>query len=297
MKENTILNEVLETFEKSGVAQAYKEMIKGYNDLTSPSAQVYFYLCCLASLKGDISDAIEWLRISIEDKGFFYRPEVFEDEDLDNIRNEVEFKHLTNISSNRYTKASSKSKMKCTWNTKEKPNVALVLHGNHQNNDISKTYWDNVFDIDTQTEYLQSPHVDGYDVYRWRYDFDYLSSVRDVLKSISWNSYDNKTLCGFSAGCNTILELIKDDSIECDRIILVAPWIPTLDNSSDLITKSIVEKNIKILITCGDKDPGLHRVKKFDSILKNTKADIKVYYIKDVRHVYPSNLIELVHSF
>ncbi len=297
MNEDILFEEIFTILDTKGSAEAYKKMLEGYKNIEDPSSQVYNFLYCLASLNGQKEEAIEWLRVSIEDKGFFYRPEVFEDKDLDSIRNEEKFKRLTSISEKRYMEASNESEIKCSFTNKTKSNIALVLHGNQQNNDISRNYWDGVFCSDIQVEYLQSPHIDSYNRFRWKYDFDYSGIILPVLESILWKRYNEKILCGFSSGCNTILRLLLNDSVACDKVIFVAPWIPMIDTQSELLVASLKRKNIQSLIICGENDPAIDRVRRLEKLLKHNQVAVQVNYIHGMGHIYPTDLTNLVNAF
>ncbi len=297
MNEDVLFEEIFDTLDTKGPAEAYKKMLDGYKNIEVPSSQVYNFLYCLASLSGHKEEALEWLSVSIEEKGFFYRPEVFEDTDLDAIRHEERFNYLTNLSEKRYIDASSKSEIKCSFKSKTTSNIALVLHGNQQNNDISRNYWDDVFCSDIQVEYLQSPHIDSYNRFRWNYDVDYNEIILKVLENISWEHYDKKILCGFSSGCNTILRLLLNDSVECDKVVLVAPWIPMIDTLGELLVESLKRKNIQSLIICGEHDLAIDRVRKLENLLKHNHVLVQVNYIQDMGHIYPTDLKNLVNAF
>lgn len=84
------------------------------SDLTSCSSQLYNFLYCFSAVAGLKKEALEWLREAIEGKKYWYRPEVFDDSDLDSLRSDSMFQKCKEISDTRYYEELSKAKTVCT---------------------------------------------------------------------------------------------------------------------------------------------------------------------------------------
>ena len=237
-----------------------------------------------------------WLNEVIVIKGYWYRPEVFEDEDLDSLREDNRFEELRAISDKRYMKAVEEAKTICTWDEIKGGDLALVLHGNQQNNEISSESWNFLKKYVYQVEYVQSAYVDSYELFRWEDDGE--NQLERVLDKISWNEYETRTLCGFSAGCNEILKtfLIKD--FKCERIILQSPWIPVVDNEIDEILNSLKERKTEIIVICGENDKDcIRRANIFVDKAKVIGLNIKEYWVKDLGHDFPDDFEEYLIEF
>ncbi len=296
MKESVLINEILEMFDKEGARATYEKLLEDYKKLSNPSANIYLFLASLAALNNLKDEALEWLRISIEDKGYWYRPGMLDDKDLSAIRDEKKFIELVKLSNTRYNSAFKRGSLKCTWSSKTLDNIALVIHGNKQDNNISKEYWEGVKLGDFQVEYLQSPDIDSEELCWWKYDTDYSGTILKLLSSISWDSYKCRMLCGFSSGCNVILKLINESDKVCERVLLIAPWVKPLDDKMDSVAKSIAESNTHVFIICGDKDPNTQSVKKLERLIKEYGGYVKAIYLEGVYHTYPNNLSVLVND-
>ncbi len=294
MMESFLINEVLETLDSYGVGMAYRKLLSGYKELDNPSAQIYLFLSSLAALNGYKEEALEWLKVSIEDKGYWYKSGTLYDKDLDTIRDDSRFKKLLDLSETRYKSAFTNGEIECSWEIKTHDNIALVLHGNQQNNEVSNKYWKDVCFKNTQLEFLQSPDIDSFDLCWWMYEKDYTELILSLLNDISWFNYKTKTLCGFSSGCNVILQLIEKSTTICDRIILVAPWIPILDSKPNILVNNVIKSSIEVYIICGEKDPNKERIMSLEKILKEKNAKAKVKYIEGLYHSYPNNLGVLI---
>lgn len=154
MKENQLLNKTLEILNENGPEQAYDYISNKKKEFNLSSSQIYNYLYCLASVIGNIEEALFWLTEAIMEKNYWYRPEVFEDDDLNLIRDSEQFKTCEAISLQRYLDEEKKSKTLCTWTKMTKNNIVLALHGNQQNISICKESWDFLNNYEYQVEYV-----------------------------------------------------------------------------------------------------------------------------------------------
>lgn len=298
MNETQLLSRALELINEHGTLYAYNFLVANIYTLDSMSSQVYNFLYCLAATSDKKEEALRWLEEAIILKELWYRPEVFEDEDLNSLRDDIRFKTCSKISEERYLKAHKISKTQCTWINKRSNGLILVLHGNQQNNDISKVTWQFLDGEKCQVEYLQSEEIDSYNLFRWEDDGTGPIQLKETIDSIEWNSYEHKILCGFSAGCNVILRGIRDKDIRCNKIILQSPWIPIVKNNVNSLIQALKKNDIEVLIICGNDDEDcLKQCKIFESKLIEEELDVNTLYIEDLGHDYPENFNEIVLDF
>lgn len=76
--------------------------------------------------------ALKWLKYAIMDKGWWYRPEILEDDDLELLENNSEFISLKSISNDRYTAAVAKTKSLFSWKQKCADNCFWLFMGIHK---------------------------------------------------------------------------------------------------------------------------------------------------------------------
>lgn len=298
MKESQLLNRTLDLVDDNGTYEAYNYLVKNKYLLDVISSQVYNFLYCLAATSNKNDEALDWLEEAIITKKMWYRSEVFEDEDLDGIREDIRFKSCYKLSEERYIEALKDTKSVCTWSQKKSDGLILSLHGNQQNNEINKVNWNDLDSEEYQVEYVQSEELDSYQLFRWEDDGTGSNQLKEAIDLIEWTNYKRKILCGFSAGCNVILKAVRDTEINCDKIIMQSPWIPAVDdNLNDLVDK-LKKKNIEILIICGEDDEDcLSQCNKLEAKAVESKINIKVFYIEGLGHDYPKNFSEIVLDF
>ena len=283
-KEEQLLDKTLEVLSGNGASEAYKFLLVQKEHLNDHSSQLYNFLYCLAALIGEKDKALAWLKEAITEKGFWYRPKVFEDEDLDLIRDSEEFLEYKNISDEKYNKALESATTICTWQKVSGDKLALVLHGNQQNMFFGRDYWCFLEDEGYQVEYVQSKTIDSHNLYRWEDNEEI--QLNKVIYEIPWGKYSHTALCGFSAGCNEILNTLTFTDVTCERVILVCPWIPTLEKNLNKIMVAL--KNINIEIVCGEDDEEcLPYAEKLHIAATERGLDCKLEVIMGCGHSYP----------
>ena len=130
-KENALLETTLSIAER-GYGEAYRFLLDAYEQ--APQAcgpQTLYFLACLAGGGDQPEAALGWLRKAIADNGWWYRPEVLEDDDLAPLDRDPEFRSLKALSDARYADAVSASKalfpgkrkrpVICSWPFTETP--------------------------------------------------------------------------------------------------------------------------------------------------------------------------------
>ena len=255
-KENDVLEETLSIAE-NGYAAAYQFLLEEYEkNPENYGPQTQYFLACLAGGANSPENALEWLRKAILDNGWWYRPEVLEDEDLASLKNNPAFISLKSVSDHRYADALSGTKEVFTWKRKTADNLFLAVHGNTQNGQIARDDWKPLLreTAQWQLETIQSAEPDGYGTYRWSYDMVSYVPVAEEMEQMQNQGY-NKIACGgFSAGCDMLLRAIVFTPARCDMLILQSPWIPLLQDHTEALVNALRQKNIALNIFCGSED-------------------------------------------
>ena len=196
-KENDILEATLSIAE-NGYAEAYRFLAGAYeNDAESLGPQALYFLACLAGGAGMPQKALAWIRKAVADNGWWYRPEVLEDDDLELLKDNAEFIALKAVSDGRYADAAAKTKEVFSWERKKADKLFLAVHGNTQNGQTARNDWETLLGGNSQwqIETIQSAEPDGYGTYRWSYDMVSYQSVARALKRIQSEGY-GQIVCG-----------------------------------------------------------------------------------------------------
>ena len=253
-RENDILEETLSLAEE-GYAAAYRFLLEEYEQKPGDfGPQALYFLACLAGGDGHGSLALAWLDKAIRENGWWYRPEVLEDDDLAALQDDPAFHALKALSDGRYAKAVSESKAVFSWEGKFSSKLFLAVHGNTQNAQIAREDWRPLLDPAWQLETIQSAEPDGFGTYRWSYDMTSYLPVAEAIEKMQGAGYERIVCGGFSAGCDMLLRAIAFSPARCDALILQSPWIPMLENHAGELTDAIRQKDIQVKIRCGSED-------------------------------------------
>lgn len=297
-KENDLLEEALSVAE-NGYAVAYQFLLEEYeNSPEEYGPQTLYFLACLAGGANLPEKALEWLQTAIFEKGWWYRPEVLDDDDLASLKNNAAFISLKSVSDNRYADAVSRAKAVFTWEEKSADKLFLAVHGNTQNGQIARSDWEPILRDNTQwqLETIQSAEPDGYRSYRWSYDMvSYL--LAKAIEKVQNESY-KKIICGgFSAGCDMLLRAVIYSPARCDMLILQSPWIPVLKDHAEDLVNAIKQKNIELKILCGACDEDcLPMAKQLYEITNRKGIHVEFAVQEGSRHQFPKESFVLKDS-
>lgn len=245
----------------------------------------------MASGSGQLESAITWMKEAICVKGYWYRPEVLEDEVLKPLFEKREFIDLKKRSDYEYELAKKQSSYKFTWKKKTKDNLLIALHGNGQNAIIAKESWEPLKNNNLQIETLQSGIPDSYGRFRWNYDSVNYLQFEKALKIIQGQDYKKVYWAGFSAGCDIILRTITLTEFRCDTAILQSPWIPFINEKINLLCEKLKEKNISLRIFCGTEDEDCKDMAdQLYKACKNMDIAIEIIWQEGLRHQFPDKM-------
>ena len=287
-RENDILEETLSIAEE-GYATAYRFLLEKYEQNPGDfGPQALYFLACLAGGDGQPACALDWLNLAICKNGWWYRPEVLEDDDLASLSDNPSFHALKALSDGRYAKAVSESKAVFSWEGKFSSKLFLAVHGNTQNAQIAREDWRPLLDSEWQLETIQSAEPDGFGTYRWSYDMTSYLPVADAIEKMQHAGFDRIVCGGFSAGCDMLLRAITFSSARCDALILQSPWIPMLENHAGELTDALRQKGITLKIRCGSEDEDcLPMAEQLHDLLQRAGVPAELTIQPGNRHQFP----------
>lgn len=291
-KENDILEATLAIAE-GGYAEAYRFLVDAYEkDAESFGPQALYFLACLAGGAGMPEKALGWIRKAVADNGWWYRPEVLEDGDLEPIKDNAEFIALKAVSDGRYADAAAKAKEVFSWEGKKAEKLFLAVHGNTQNGQTARNDWEPLLGGNSrwQTETIQSTEPDGYGTYRWSYDRVSYQPVARALQRIQSEGYKQIACGGFSAGCDMLLRTVLFTPARCDMLILQSPWLPILQDNAKELIDAIGQKKIMLSIFCGAEDTDcLPMAEQLYAFAAKNGLNVRLDIQKGYRHQFPDN--------
>jgi len=299
-----LLNRTLEIYMKGDHLEAYNFITENYKGVKGNLAQIYNFRYSIANEVGLEELALQIMREAIVEKGFWYQYKyLIEDEDLKSLNKYKEFAELLDICKKRESAAKRKEKPDLKIVVPDKMNkqfkhpLIIALHGDQENIEITEEYWSSCIDKNYLLALPQSSQIQFSEGYEWK-DIDKGSRelkehYKNILEKRNIDS-DNIIIAGFSAGGRVALYSILKDIIQVKGFILVAPWLPEIDEWVPLLDK-IREKGIKGYVVCGDKDGDCYKcTRRFTDLLNSKKIPHKLKIFKGLDHDYPDNFNEIL---
>lgn len=289
--ENDLLEETL-AIAGQGYAEAYSFLRGAYKqDAENLGPQTFYFLACLAGGAGMPEDALKWLRKAIAENGWWYRPEVLEDDDLAALNGNPSFLALKALSDARYASAVRQAQAVFSWERKTADRVFLAVHGNTQNAQTARADWAPVLaGADSwQLEAIQSAEPDGYGTYRWSYDSASYLPVAEAMEKLRGAGYTEIVCGGFSAGCDMLLRAVTLTPARCGTLILQSPWLPVLEAQGDAVVSALRQKGIALRILCGSEDEDcLPMAEALSAAARQEGLDAKLTVQAHTRHQFPA---------
>jgi predicted esterase len=304
MTYTNIINRTLEMYRKGDHLEAYNFITENYKGIKGNLAQIYNFRYSIANEVGLEKLALQIMREAIVEKGFWYQYNyLIEDEDLKSLNKYKEFNELVDICKKRELEAKRNKKPDLKIIAPDKMNeqykhpLIIALHGDQENIEITEDYWSSCIHKNYLLALPQSSQIQFSEGYEWK---DIEKSSRElkehhdrILEKYNIDS-DNIIIGGFSAGGRVALYSILKGIIQIKGFILVAPWLPEIDEWAPLLDM-IREKGIKGYVVCGDKDDNCYECTgKFTNLLSNKKISYELKIFEGLDHEYPDNFNEIL---
>lgn len=308
MKEVTytrLLNRTLEIYRKGDYLEAYNFITENYKDIEKGNiAQIYNFRYSIANEAGLEELALQLMREAIVEKEFWYQYNyLIEDEDLKSLNKYKEFGELLDICKKRELEAKRNEKPDLKIIIPDKMNeqyahpLIIALHGDQENIKITEDYWSSYVDKNFILALPQSSQIQFSEGYEWKDIEKGARELKEHYESIleKYNiDLDNIIIGGFSAGGRVALYSILKDIIQVKGFILVAPWLPEIDEWAPLLYR-IRGKGIKGYVVCGDKDDDCYEcTRRFTDLLSSKKISHEIKILKGLDHDYPDNFNEIL---
>jgi predicted esterase len=301
-----LLNETINIYLTGDYEKAYNYITKHTHEVRGNLAQIYNFRYAIASKAGMKNLALSLMKEAIIDYGFWYAAEYLEsDEDLDLLRDDNKFNDLVDICTKREKEAQRicQGEMELLIREKlvetENPQLIISLHGNQENNEISKLYWKDILNNKRMIALIQSSEIEFSDAYHWNELARGKKTIENFEKSLlnKISNNDEETIfAGFSAGARQVLHYALFTEKNIKGLILIAPWLPELIDWEDNLSV-LRNKGINVYIVCGDQDEdAFEDSKKLDQLLKENQIEHHFHIIENLDHDYPNNFSEVIEE-
>ncbi len=276
---NQLMNGAVRLYHQGRFQEAYELVTMNAGKVEGNQAQIYNFRFCLACRAGHQGLAMSIIREAVIDRGYWYSYEnLLTDDDLAPLRDIHEFKRMAEICKGREAEARSTSRpeMDIAVSQDEGPTTLLmVLHGNEENDQIARSQWIGDEGPCCLMAFPRSSQIGFSGAYYWNDVELGVAEVRSHLRDLrQYFPVQSVVLAGFSAGARVALHLALDAESDVQGLILIAPWLPDLDEISSQI-RGLRSRDVRCYIIWGDQDQDCR---------EHSKALNELFEIEGVRH-------------
>jgi predicted esterase len=280
-----------------GELQAAYDLVTEYGDFVDGNpAQIMNFRYCIANKLGKKELALKLMREAIVERGYWWGYEyLLGDDDLESLREDSEFNELSEICRNREVEAKKGGRpslriVKAKEPVGPGPMTLMALHGNGDNASLAEVYWLPCINQGFDLALPQSSQITSWDAFTWA-DLEIglaeLAKHADSVQGALDCNQSEMILAGFSGGARLALHSVLKGRVAPRGLILVAPWLPELDDWAEAI-EIMVRGEIRCWIICGERDGDcLEGARKLSSMLKTAGSDVQLEIIPDLDHDFP----------
>lgn len=289
------LHEAIRLYNHDQLERAYELVLREGEDVGGNPAQILNLKYCLESRLGKQEAALETFRGAVG-QGYWYGYEyLLQDEDLRPIRDTAEFRRLAEVCRGREMVAKARSRPDLKVLPSERggsKGLLLALHGNGDSVSLNEGYWSQSTELGFALALPQSSQTTSWDTYTWndlevgrRELLQHMAKLRD--DGLLWD--EKLVLGGFSGGARLALLSILRDEARPSGFILMAPWLPELEEWGPMFS-GLAGRGLRGFIICGEKDEQcLGNAIKASGMLNHAGADTDLQVVEGLDHDFPED--------
>jgi predicted esterase len=276
---NQMVNRAVRLYHQGKFLEAYELVTVNAGKVDGNQAQIYNFRFCLACRAGREGLAMSIIREAVIDQGFWYSYESFlNDSDLAPLRELHEFKRMAEICKAREAEARSASapEVDIAVSPVEGPiTLLMALHGNEENERTARSQWIGDDAPGCLMAFPRSSQIGFSGAYFWTDVELGVAEVRSHLQDLRrYFPVQSVVLAGFSAGARVALHLALEAESDVQGLILIAPWLPDLDQLAPKIGE-LRSRDVRCITIWGDQD---------EDCKEHAKALNELFEIEGVRH-------------
>jgi predicted esterase len=301
-----LINRTLALNEDAGSLEAYQFITEHASEVQGNRAQIFNFRYALAGAAGLEQEALTIMREAIIEHGYWYGYDyLMGDEDLRLLHKYDVFQEMVQLCKEREADAQQTvtptlKVMRDQNNSDHEPQTLVIaLHGDQENIEITERYWKSIVSDHCMIALPQSSQIQFSDSYDWE-DVDKGS---DELQAHYDRMLDNQSagpvnviVGGFSAGAKVALNALLSGQISAKGFILVAPWLPEIEEWGYLLD-TLAERDIKGYVICGNADEDSYESTiQLVTLLDEKNVDHVFIEVDGLDHDYPDNFEQLLNE-
>ena len=284
---NELTNQMVTLYHQDRKEEALRLIEQQQDAFPEEAARLTFWRMCFLSLIGRADDTLSVFRQGL-DAGLWWHQELFNDPDLNAVRDLPEFQHLMEISQTQYEEAQGQIERDYTVLLPESPSsgkypLLITLHGRNGNKASDLAQWELARQRGWLVLLAQSTQPVFQGAYHWDNPTRGLDDLLFYYEQVS-QAYEidrqRLLIAGFSQGSGMAIYTALRGAIPVSGFIGIGTWW------ADPNELPAERKNIRGYFITGEKDHTLERAREIQDVLRED-------HIQFAEEVHPS----LGHEF
>ena len=288
------LGNQLVIFYNQGKFEDALQIIERHRDeFPEQAARITFWRMCLLSLTGRSEDALSAFRQGL-DSGLWWAQTLFDDPDLDAVRDLPEFQRLASFSQEKYQEARTRTQRDQTLLLPDAPApgpypLLIALHGHSGNKESNLEFLEVACRKGWIVLSAQSTQPLFPGSYGWN---DPEQGLADICFYYEQASQEYQIdpgrilIAGFSQGGGMAIHSALSGKIDARGFLAVACWWP---DPKTLASQTADAKRLRGYFLIGEKDHTLETTRAIQKVLKENGIPFDEEVHPDLAHEFPSD--------
>lgn len=286
-----LIDELFRLYPQGKYAEALEIVEQQSDRFPEQSARTTFWRMCLLSLCGRADDTISVFRQGL-DAGLWWRKDVFNDSDLNTVRDLPEFRSLMAESQEKYEAARTEVERDQAVLVPEEPAsgsypLLIALHGRNGNKESNIREWETARRKGWLVLLAQSTQPLFPGSYCWddpaQGRADLLFYYEDICSKYPVDPR-RVVLAGFSQGSGMVIHTTLSGRIAARGFISIASW---WNEPASLVPQTEDAKHVRGYFITGEKDHTFDTAKEIQKVLQANNIQFAEEAHPDLAHEFP----------
>jgi dienelactone hydrolase len=285
-----VTEQLIQLYSQGKYAEA-EQMIRQQADrFSEQAARTTYWRMCLLSLSGRPDDVMTVFRQGL-DSGLWWRNDVFNDGDLDPVRDLPEFQHMVAESQKKYEEGRASIERDYAVLVPGEPAagpypVVIALHGRNGNKESNRAEWETARHKGWLVILTQSTQPLFPGSYCWDDPAQAMNDLRFYHDEVSRDySLDPQriVIAGFSQGSGMAIYAALKGNLAVRGFIGIGTWWA---DASELAGE---RKDIRGYFITGEKDHTIDRAREIHNVLRTNNVQFIEEVQADIGHEFPAD--------
>ena len=285
---NELTNQIVTLYHQDRKEEALRLIEQHQDAFPEQAARLTFWRMCFLSLTGRVDDTLSVFREGL-DAGLWWHKELFNDPDLNAVRDLPEFQRLMAVSQEKYEERQGTIERDFAILLPELPSshkypLLITLHGRNGNKESDLVQWELARQRGWLVLLAQSTQPVFQGAYHWDNPTRGLEDLLFYYEQVSQNyeiDQQRMIIAGFSQGSGMAIYTALKGNLPVRGFIGIGTWWA---DANELVGEN---KNVRGYFITGEKDHTLDRAREIQGVLRTNHVPFGEEVHAELGHEFP----------